>query len=306
MSQGPALNVKAQASVWQTGAVAFRRGIESATFPAPVHPAGKRWAESAAGDSTGGAVKEWGWDEVELIRRCREGSDAAYAVLVREHRPRLFALACRLTGDRSMAEDVVQETFLAAFKAIDRFEPKPSLSPWLNTITVRIAKRAGARARARADTSLTAPDQHGGLASTQIDLADLGVGGDPVAAAESSELRDQVAAAIERLPFQYRAAVVLRFMTGLDYAAAAEAMDVPLNTFKSHLLRGTRLLRADLARHLEPAQGDHAHGRDTPRLDESLASASLGDPVPGADPGPGWPAPVPSRSLAEPTSTRRT
>jgi RNA polymerase sigma-70 factor (ECF subfamily) len=61
-------------------------------------------------------------------------------------------------------------------------------------------------------------------------------------------------AAIDRLPFNYRAAVVLRFVTGLDYAAAAEAMDVPLNTFKSHLLRGTKLLRADLARHLEPPE----------------------------------------------------
>jgi RNA polymerase sigma-70 factor (ECF subfamily) len=175
-------------------------------------------------------------------------------VLVREHRPRLYALAHRLTGDRALAEDVVQEAFLGAFKAIDRFEPRPSLSAWLNAITVRIAKRAASRARSRAAASLSALDGAVDGQPSFAELANLGPEGDPVAVAESAELRAQVAAAMERLPFNYRAAVVLRFVTGLDYAAAAEAMDVPLNTFKSHLLRGTRLLRADLARRLEPGQ----------------------------------------------------
>lgn len=206
-------------------------------------------------------MTDWVLDETELVRRCREGSDAAYAVLVREHRPRLFVLASRLTGDRATAEDVVQEAFLAAFKAIDRFEPKPSLSAWLNTITVRIAKRAASRARSRADTFLSMAEPDGDTGPAARGHVDRSLDGDPVAAAESAELRAQVAAAIERLPFNYRAAVVLRFETGLDYAAAAAAMDVPLNTFKSHLLRGTRLLRADLARHLEPAPGDDLPGR---------------------------------------------
>jgi RNA polymerase sigma-70 factor (ECF subfamily) len=203
-------------------------------------------------------VTEWGWDEAELVRRCREGSDAAYAVLVREHRPRLFTLAYRLTGDRSTAEDVVQETFLAAFKAIDRFEPKPSLAPWLNTIAVRIAKRAAGRARSRPDTPLGRLEQDGDAELAAGVVGAARPGEDPVAAAESAELRGQVGAAIERLPFNYRSAVVLRFVLGLDYAAAAQAMEVPLNTFKSHLLRGTRLLREDLAGQLErePDLGD--------------------------------------------------
>ncbi len=258
---------------------------------------GVLWAEGSADGSSGGVVREWGRDEIELVRRCREGSDAAYAVLVREHRPRLFALAVRLTGDRSTAEDVVQETFLAAFKAIDRFEPKPSLSAWLNTITVRIARRAAARARAHANTSLTtltslttSPDD-APPRSMGRDLADLGIGGDPVAAAESAELREQVTAAIERLPFNYRAAVVLRFMTGLDYAGAAEAMNVPLNTFKSHLLRGTRLLREDLAQHLEAAPD-----RDTPTRDEPTAMTTRTEPARGRSaPTSGLPVAAPTR-----------
>ena len=201
-------------------------------------------------------MNDWGSDEHELVRRCRDGSEAAYAELVRQHRPRLYTLAYRLIGDRETAEDVVQETFLAAFKAIDRFEPKPSLAPWLNTIAVRIAKRAAGRRRARPSTSLDRLTGDG-LAiddDAPLTLASFAIddpAGDPHAAAEAAELRRELAAAIERLPFTYRAAVVLRYVIGLDYAEAAASLDVPLNTFKSQLLRGTRLLREQLAGRLE-------------------------------------------------------
>ena len=96
----------------------------------------------------GGRVEIAGWDELQLVQRCKEGSEAAFAELVRRHRPRLFTLAFRLTGDRDAAEDVVQETFVAAFRTIDRFEPRPSLAAWLNAIAVH---NAGKVAREGAD-----------------------------------------------------------------------------------------------------------------------------------------------------------
>ena len=197
-------------------------------------------------------MNDWGSDERELVRRCREGSEAAYAELVRQHRPRLYSLAFRLIGDREAAEDVVQETFLAAFKAIDRFQPKPSLAPWLNTIAVRIAQRAAARGRARPKASLDRLVAGGDSLLALSQPVEVDPASDPHTVAEAGELRRAVAAAIEGLPFAQRAAVVLRFVMGLDYAAAAQTMDVPLNTYKSHLLRGTKVLRAELARHLEP------------------------------------------------------
>lgn len=195
-------------------------------------------------------------DERELVRRCREGSEAAYAELVRSHRPRLYLLAYRLTGDRETAEDVVQETFLAAFRSIEKVDPRPSLSPWLNTIVLRTAGRAASRARSRAGSSLdqasprdvAAGEHHYAFGDS---LVDIDPGADPHAAAEAAELRRDLAAAMIDLPFKYRAAVVLRHVMGLDYAEAAREMDVPLNTYKSHLLRGTRLLREVLADRLE-------------------------------------------------------
>jgi RNA polymerase sigma-70 factor (ECF subfamily) len=200
----------------------------------------------------GGHVNDWGTDERELVRRCREGSEAAYAELVRQHRPRLYSLAFRLIGDREAAEDVVQETFLAAFKAIDRFQPKPSLAPWLNTIAVRIAQRAAARGRARPKASLDRLIAGGDSLLALSQPVEFDPASDPHAVAEAGELRRAVSTAIEGLPFTQRAAVVLRFVMGLDYATAAQTMGVPLNTYKSHLLRGTKVLRAELARQLEP------------------------------------------------------
>ena len=208
-------------------------------------------------------------DERDLVRRCKEGSESAYAELVRSHRPRLYLLAYRLVGDRETAEDVVQETFLAAFRSIEKVEPRPSLSPWLNTIVLRTASRAASRRRSRPGPSLDqAVRGHLGseanLAPTIGDgMIDLDPLGDPQAAVEAAELRRDLAAAVMDLPFKYRAAVVLRHIMGLDYAEAARELDLPLNTFKSHLLRGTRLLREALADQLErtaeqPAMTVHA------------------------------------------------
>jgi RNA polymerase sigma-70 factor (ECF subfamily) len=181
-------------------------------------------------------------DELQLVQRCKEGSESAFAELVRRHRPRLYTLAYRLTSDRDTAEDVVQETFVAAFRALDRFEPRPSLAAWLNTIALRNAGKVVARSTNRPRASLDAmldDDEAAGrlLAATATDRDD------PHQAAEAAELRRELSAAIAALPFKYRAAVVTRYVLGLDYAEAAASLEMGLNTFKSHLLRGTRMLR---------------------------------------------------------------
>jgi len=259
-------------------------------------------------------VDEWGRDEAELVRRCREGSEAAYAALVRQHRPRLYALAYRLLLDREAAEDVVQETFLSAFRQIERFEPRPSVAAWLNTIVLRTASRAASRQRARPKASLDAPTGHAVDADAwdgdALALADPDPTADPQAAVEAADLRRAVGAAIAALPFKYRAAVVLRHVMGLDYAEAARALDIPLNTFKSHLLRGTKQLREALAAELEaPAGGT---GQTTARGAE-LATAAADGPtladtsaMTAADDGPNGRLPGETRTKAERKATKRT
>jgi RNA polymerase sigma-70 factor (ECF subfamily) len=243
------------------------------------------------------------WSEQELVRRCKEGSEAAYAELVHQHRSRLLNLAYRLTGDPHLAEDVVQETFLAAFRAMERFEPQPALAPWLNTIAVRLAGRHASR-RAQAPGSLDRPAQ--GSTGDPPDPDADGVAGhrsvaaqlpadtatEPETAAVRSELRRELQEAIAALPYKQRAAVVLRLVMGLDYAEAAQTMDVPLNTFKSHLLRGTRGLREALGDRL-------GRGRPAQAAAPSAASAAASAPAPApGDPEPRTPPPPAPPSAA--------
>ena len=204
------------------------------------------------------------WSEQELVRRCKEGSEAAYAELVRQHRQRLLNLAFRLTNSRETAEDVVQETFIAAFRGMERFTPRPALAPWITTICVRLAGRAGERRSAVRVASLDQlAEMDSPTALTALFGGSDGDGRDPHAAAEASELRQALTGAIATLPYKQRAAVVLRFVSGLDYADAAQAMDVPLNTYKSHLLRGTRQLRDALQPLMQRPGGEPTGPTDT-------------------------------------------
>jgi RNA polymerase sigma-70 factor (ECF subfamily) len=257
-------------------------------------------------------VDEWGRDEAELVRRCREGSEAAYAALVRQHRPRLYALAYRLLLDREAAEDVVQETFLSAFRQIERFEPRPSIAAWLNTIVLRTASRAASRQRARPKSSIDASIAGAGAGDWDGDalaLADPDPAGDPLAAVEAADLRRAVGAAIADLPFKYRAAVVLRHVMGLDYAEAARALDIPLNTFKSHLLRGTKQLREALAAELEVSAGGTgqaaARGAELAMTADATGLAAT-SAMTGADDGPNGRLPGETRTRAERKAAKRT
>ncbi len=220
---------------------------------------------SARARQLGGRVEIARWDELQLVQRCKDGSEAAFAELVRRYRPRLFTLAYRLTADRETAEDVVQETFVAAFRALDRFEPRPSLAAWLNTIAVRNAGRGRQPVTQRPASSLDAmldDDARHQLAGRPRRRAD------PQRAAEAAEVRREVADAIAALPFKYRAAVVTRYVLGLDYAEAAASLEMGLNTYKSHLLRGTRMLRDALAVWLPGVAGARRPGEepDVPSL----------------------------------------
>jgi len=243
-------------------------------------------------------VEQKGWDERELVRRCKEGSEAAYAELIRQHRQRLLNLAYRLTDSREVAEDIVQDTFLAAFRAMERFEPRPSVAPWLNTICIRLAGRVAKKRSAAPSTSLdrllaadagatagsagtggstggstggaTASGPTGLSAPLSVLAAEATADIDPHVAAETAELRAEIGRAISRLPYKQRVAVTLRYVAGMDYADAARAMDVPLNTYKSHVLRGTRFLREALGPPTEP----------TPRPDSPGGAIAPEAPVP--------------------------
>jgi RNA polymerase sigma-70 factor (ECF subfamily) len=157
----------------------------------------------------------------------------------------LYRTALRLTRNPADAEDLVQDTYLKAFRAADRFEPGTNLRAWLFTILHNTARN---RARDRAREAVTVDSE---TVERAMDVPSSGRAETP----ETLLLRDTLApdlqAAIDDLPDAFRQAVWLRDVEEFSYAEIAEMLDIPVGTVMSRISRGRRMLFERL-QHLKP------------------------------------------------------
>lgn len=177
-------------------------------------------------------------DDATLIARARDGDASGFAGLFARHRAALHRVALAMTGREAQAEEFVQETFLRAYRHLDRvvLAPGASLRPWLQRILVHIIYDDGARRR-HATQPLDALHERvaaDGEPSTERRVLDR-------------ELRRDVAEAIRQLPEKHRLVVVLFYLEDLDVDAIAAAIGVPAGTVKSRLFYGRARLRELLA-----------------------------------------------------------
>jgi RNA polymerase sigma-70 factor, ECF subfamily len=171
-------------------------------------------------------------DEARLVARARDRDPAAFEQLIVEQAPPLQRMLRRMLGSASDAEDVLQETFLKAWRAIDRFRGEARFSTWLYRIAVNEARRRQAYdARRRA---LPIDD-------VMLELPDLAAG--PAVLAESAELEEFIEQCVAELPASYREAVVLRDVEGLSNEEAAAVLELDLRNLKSRLHRGRMAIR---------------------------------------------------------------
>ena len=192
-----------------------------------------------------------GQDQGALLARARQGDVDAFALLFEALRPTVYAVACRLVGAND-AEDVVMETYLKAWRAIPQFTGRAALSTWLYRIAHNCALDA-LRARAR-QPLVSAPRQDDEPAATS-DWPDTTqrLPSDAIAGAETDALIRQ---ALDQLPVEHRATLLLRFADGLSYAEIAAATDVALGTVMSRIFNGRRKLQRILrALELSPERG---------------------------------------------------
>lgn len=162
------------------------------------------------------------------------------------HLDAVYRFALRLSGSRDQAEDLVQETFLRAFKSWDQYTQGTRAKSWLFTICRNVFLR-GRERRQRHDEIVaeTVDRSASGLNPVNpVWVSVLGV--DPEGDFFEAIVDDRVIEAIERLPEEYRTAVVLSDLEGLPYAEIAELMEVPVGTVKSRLFRGRRQLQKGL------------------------------------------------------------
>ncbi|MXV18338.1 sigma-70 family RNA polymerase sigma factor [Deinococcus xianganensis] len=150
---------------------------------------------------------------------------------MRTHAPQVHRLAASLVGPGA-ADDIVQEVFIAAHRALKGFRGEASLSTWLHRITLNACHRAlGARQTVTLEDTPEPQAPH-----------------DPARAGEQAQVRDRLARALAQLPPDQREAVALRELSGLDYAEIAALTGAELGTVKSRINRGRAALRALLTR----------------------------------------------------------
>jgi RNA polymerase sigma-70 factor (ECF subfamily) len=160
------------------------------------------------------------------------------------HLDAVYRFAMRLSGSPDDAEDLVQDTFLRAFRAWDQYTPGTNAKSWLFTICRNVFLRRRERTQRHDEIVSTQVTRSGqGSASPANPLWATLESADPEGDFFASIVDERIIAAIEELPEEYRTAVVLSDVEGLGYAEIAELMDVPVGTVKSRLFRGRRRLQ---------------------------------------------------------------
>jgi len=182
--------------------------------------------------------------DLAVVSRVRAGERDAFRILVERHSRSVFRLAFRLTGHEQDAEDVVQETFLRAFRQVGRFEERSAFSTWLYRIAVNCSNdllrqrpRAGRRA------SLDDPDE-----GAVRQLADPAAEADPMRVFAGRQIDGRVKAALGELSDQERSAFVMRHYEGLSIEEIGRVLDLKTSAAKHSVFRAVRKLR----RALEP------------------------------------------------------
>jgi RNA polymerase sigma-70 factor (ECF subfamily) len=158
-----------------------------------------------------------GRDERAHVRGAQRGSASDLEALFRIHWPRAHRAAYLVTHDAQAAEDIAQEAFLAAIRALDRFDRRRPFGPWLHRIVVN---RSIDWVRARRLRS-------------EVELAEAVAAPEP-----AGPPSDDVLAALARLPAEHRAVIVMRYLLDLTPGEIADALDLPRGTVNSRLRRG--------------------------------------------------------------------
>jgi len=176
-------------------------------------------------------------EELALVERCRKGDLAAFELIYRTHAGRLYSVACRMLGNPTDAEDLLQDIFLAAHKKLESFRGESALGTWLYRLATNLCLDH-LRSRAAKTGQLTGP------LDDEPSLADSG----SHRLAERTVARMDLERAVAQLPEGCRAAFVLHDVQGLEHREVAEVLGIAEGTSKSQVHKARMRLRAILGR----------------------------------------------------------
>lgn len=189
------------------------------------------WPEAASAD--------WA-----LVQQCAAGDDAACTRLVTDHQRMVYQLSLHLLGgDRQEALDLSQEVFLRVFRTLSHFRGQSTLKTWIYRIVVNQASNRLRWWRRRRRSMQVRLEEH---AAAHGELPELRRYAMPESLFQQQEAAGRVWSALDKLPLDQRAAIVLREIEGLSYEEIAESLGVAVGTVKSRLARARGTLRAAL------------------------------------------------------------
>lgn len=193
----------------------------------------------------------------ELVRRVQQGESDAFDLLVRRYQHRVVALVSRYVGDWSEAQDVAQDAFIRAYRAIGSFRGDAQFYTWLHRIAINTAKNhLQAMKRRPPNADIDVGDAEHFDAALQMRDTDT-----PERELLRNEVEQAVMRSVNALPRELRLAITLREVDGLSYDEIAQRLDCPIGTVRSRIFRA----REAIDRELRPLLGTQANPRERGR-----------------------------------------
>lgn len=210
----------------------------AAALGAGAHPAGSAVLVGDTGGTPGARTAEprnrpaaaLSPDREETLVRARNGDSTAFSALVKQHQSMVFSLALHALRSRAAAEDLAQEVFLELYRSLGRIESAAHATSWLRRVTSHRCIDEIRRRQHRPELGMDVLPERGATPS-----------------AREFFLEDRLQSLVATLPARARMVVVLRFQEDLDPSEIALALNMPINTVKSHLRRSLNVLRARLS-----------------------------------------------------------
>ncbi|MCX8091423.1 MAG: sigma-70 family RNA polymerase sigma factor [Verrucomicrobiae bacterium] len=219
------------------------------TKPVAAKPSGTPANDPAAAPANSTGPSSPPPDEVDLVRRARRGDLEAYDELVRRYQERIYATIYHMTANHEDANDLAQETFVKAFRALRSFKGGSSFYTWLYRIAVNKTINFLKQRRGRAHMSLNDLDFN---AEHDPDLMVLISDKTPRREAHLAELQERLNAAMQKLSEVHRLVVTLHDVQGLPHEEIARIMDCNVGTVRSRLFYARQQLQAYLSDFIKP------------------------------------------------------
>lgn len=193
--------------------------------------------------------------DLALVERANAGDTRAFELLVIKYQRRIERLVGRMVRDVDLVQDITQETFIRAYKALHQFRGEAQFYTWLYRIAVNTAKKALMEMRRSPIITESALHNRSDDDETSVIEQELITQETPETVLAAQEIAQAVNAAMEALPEDLRQAVTLREIEGLSYEEISQAMDCPIGTVRSRIFRAREAISAKVKPLLESQSG---------------------------------------------------